>query len=127
MIEKKIAVCIGTDRLKFLRVRLSLLLVDEDGRVVNEHFHSVALAPGADLEAVRGAIETDLQTSRSIPAAPWPRIPDDEWRDVVAHVAIIHKPAVVEAYRARVRAAQLAKEEAEAAEQAVAVEAAGEV
>lgn len=113
MIDKKIAVSIGTDRFKFLRVRLSLLLVDESGRVLNEHFHSVALAPGADLEAIRAAIEADLQTSQSIPAAPWPRIPDDEWNDVVAHVSIIHKPAVVEAYRARVRAVQLAREEAE--------------
>lgn len=100
MIEKKIEICVGTDRMKCLRARLSLLVV-ENGRVLSEQYHSINIEPGADLAAIRAANEAHLASLRSgIPGAPWPKIPDAEWAEVEQHAAIIHKPEVVTAYRA---------------------------
>ena len=109
MIEKKIELCIGTDRSKFLRARLSLLVV-EDGRTLSEQYHSINIEPGGNLAAIRAANEAHLANpDGGIPGAPWPRIPDAEWAEVEQHIAIVHKPEVVSAYRARIAAAKEAK------------------
>jgi hypothetical protein len=95
MIEKKIEICIGTDRAKNVRARISLLLVD-DGNVIHEHYHSIAIEPGADLASLRATNEKHIATPNGgIPGAPWPAIPDDEWYKVVAVVNILHTPKVV--------------------------------
>lgn len=99
-IEKKIEICIGTDRAKNLRVRLSLLVVDGDA-TLSEHFHSVAIEPGADLAAIRAGVEAHITTPNGgVPGAPWPKIPDSEWADVEAHVGIAHKPEIVARFAA---------------------------
>ncbi len=100
MLDKSIEICIGTDRVKRLRVRLSLLIKEND-IVQFEHFHSLSLEPGADLAAVRAAVESHLaDPAGGIPFAPWPAIPNAEWADVEAHIGIIHKPEVVAKYQA---------------------------
>lgn len=107
MIEKKIELCIGSDRQKLLRARLSLLVV-ENGRVLSEQYHSISIEPGADLAAIRAANEAHLANpDGGIPGAPWPKIPDAEWADVEQHIAILHKPEVVSEFQAA-RAAQSA-------------------
>lgn len=104
MLEKKIEVCIGTDRAKFLRVRLSLMVVD-NGNILSEQYHSISVFPGANLAALRAINEAHLaDPNGSIPGAPWPPIPDAEWEEVTAHVGVIHKPSVVAAYQAAVEA-----------------------
>ena len=104
MIEKKIEICIGTDRTKHLRARLSLLVV-EDGRILSEQYHSINIEPGANLAAIRAANEAHLANPNGgIPGAPWPKIPDAEWAEVEQHIAIVHKPEVVAAYRERTKA-----------------------
>ena len=105
MIEKKIEVCNGTDRAKFLRARLSLLVID-GATVLSEQYHSINIEPGENLSDVRARVEAHLaqpEAVSAIPGAPWPKIPDSEWADVEAHVAIVHKPAVVAAHRAKAR------------------------
>ena len=98
MIEKKIEICIGSDRTKILRVRLSLLIV-EDGRVLSEQYHSIQIHPGADLAYIRTANEVHLaDPNGAIPGAPWPKIPDKDWDDIKAHCNIIHKPDIIEKY-----------------------------
>jgi hypothetical protein len=90
--EKRIVVCIGTDRSGGVRARLSLMLMDGKD-VVHEHFHSVSLLPGDDIEGTRRAIEQHLAQPKvvsGIPSAPWPRIPDVEWAKVEAVCAIFH-------------------------------------
>jgi hypothetical protein len=109
MIEKKIAVCIGTDRAKHVRARLSLMLVDGD-TVLSEHYHSVGLVPGADLAALRELVEAHIARPDGVPGAPWPKIPDAEWQEVVDCVAAVQKPAVVQAYRARAAAEEAIRE-----------------
>lgn len=108
---KKIEICIGTDRAKHVRARLSLLSADG-----SEHYHSINIAPGDDLAAIRAANEADICSPTSkVPGAPWPKIPDEAWADVEAHCAIIHKAAVVAAHRASVekeRAEQQARKDA---------------
>jgi len=102
MIEKKIEICIGTDRAKFFAVRLSLMVV-EDGKVLSEQYHRINVAPGDDLVAIRAANEANIANPNGgVPGAPWPRIPDEEWAEVEACIGIVHKPEVVSAYRARV-------------------------
>lgn len=99
-IEKKILVCVGTDQNKFLRVRLSLLVI-EDGRVISEKYHSINIEPGADLAFLRSENEKALENpSSGIPGAPWPKIPDAAWGEVEQHIAIVHKPTVVEKFQA---------------------------
>lgn len=91
-IEKKIVVCIGTDRANNVRARLSLLLMDGDSQI-SEQYHSVTLAPGDDLSATRTAVETHLAMASAdsgIPGGPWPAIPDAEWAKVVAVCAAFH-------------------------------------
>lgn len=102
-IEKKIEICIGTDRSKHFVARLSLLLVDDAGSVMLEYFHRINIEPGADLAAIRAANEAHLANpDRGIPGAPWPAIPDAEWAEVEQHIAIVHKPEVVTAYKAKI-------------------------
>jgi hypothetical protein len=104
MIEKRIEVCIGTDRTKHMRARLSLLLVDGD-QVINEHYHSIAIEPGADLAALRAANEAHIgNPTGGVPGAPWPKIPDTEWQEVEQCVGVIQKPEVVSRHKARVAA-----------------------
>src|SRR5690348_13970422 len=111
MIEKKIEICVGTDRAKFLRARLSLLIV-ENGRVLSEQYHSINIEPGADTDALRAANEAHLaDPNGGIPGAPWPKIPDSEWADVEACIGIIHKPEVVASFKAQQEIALAAQRE----------------
>lgn len=111
MIKKRIEICFGTDRDKFLRARLSLLVMEGDN-VLSEQYHSINIAPGADLAALRAANEAHLADPKGgVPGAPWPKIPDSEWSDLERHVAITHKPEIVIAFKAKREAAEaLAKE-----------------
>jgi hypothetical protein len=119
MIEKKITICVGTDRSKHFAVRLSLMLVD-DGRILSEQYHRINIAPGADLAIIRALNEAHLADPKgSVPGSPWPSIPDDEWAEVEAMIGIVHKPEVVAAYEAQL-AAQQAEEQRLADEQRLA-------
>lgn len=94
-IEKKVEICIGTDRAKCVRVRLSLILL-EGGVELDHFFHSMTIEPGADLELARNALEEHIATPKGgVPGAPWPAIPDAEWERAVQHIAIEHTPEVV--------------------------------
>lgn len=98
-LEKKIDICIGTSRDKGFRARLSLMIV-LDGIVINEHYHTISVNPGDDLIELKRVNDEALQNpSSGIPGAPWPKIPDDLWDEVRQHIGIIHKPAVIAAYR----------------------------
>lgn len=82
--EKKIVVCIGTDRDRNVRARLSLLLMD-GAQEIHEHYHSVNISPTDDLAQIRAVTEKHLslpKSASSIPFAPWPAIPDEEWSKV---------------------------------------------
>jgi hypothetical protein len=84
MMEKRIEICIGTDRSTNVRARLSLLIVS-GGLVASEHYHSVLITPKCDLAEVRSRVEKHLaqgQEVNSVPFAPWPAIPDAEWAKV---------------------------------------------
>ena len=95
MIEKRIEICIGTDRAKHVRARLSLLLVD-GANVINEQYHSISIEPGADLAALRAGNEAHIAKSDGgVPGAPWPAIPDDEWEKVVKCCTVVHTPDVL--------------------------------
>ena len=112
MIEKKIEICIGTDRAKCFAARLSLLVV-EDGKVLSEHYHRINIAPGDNLAHIRAANEAHLANpDGGIPGAPWPKIPDAEWAEVEQHIGIVHRPEVVTEYRARVEAQKAKREPA---------------
>jgi hypothetical protein len=118
VIEKKIEICIGTDREKHLRARLSLLVM-EDGRVLSENYHAISIEPGADLAALRAANEAHIaQPGGGVPGAPWPKIPDAEWAEVEQHCAILHKPEVVSRHKARVAAERARQAELERAAKA---------
>jgi len=105
VIEKKIIVCTGTDRDKNLRVRLSLLLV-EDGVIISEQYHSVAVGPGDDLVGIREALEAHIGSpSGGVPGAPWPKVPEEEWAEVEAHGGIVFTPERVARRLARMEAA----------------------
>ena len=94
---KKIDICVGTDRERNIRVRLSLMIVDdESGDVLSEQFHSGVLAPGDDPASLRAAWNAHLAQKGSIPGAPWPAIPDTEWNEVLAVVAALHTPERIE-------------------------------
>jgi hypothetical protein len=109
VIEKKIEVCIGTSRAKDVRARLSLMVVDAD-QVLSEQYHSVAIMPGDDTSVIREIIEKHIgDPNGGVPGAPWPKIPDESWAEVEAHCAIVHKPAVVEAYKAQIAAAEASR------------------
>jgi hypothetical protein len=95
MIEKRIEICIGTDRSKHVRARLSLLLVD-GANVINEHYHSISIEPGADLTALRSGNEAHIaKPDGGVPGAPWPAIPDSEWEKVEMCCAVVHTPDVL--------------------------------
>jgi hypothetical protein len=90
--QKKIVVCIGTDRGGNVRARFSLLLMDGDD-VMNEHYHSMSIAATDDLAAARRAVESHLAMPKEksgIPLAPWPAIPDAEWDKVVRVCEVFH-------------------------------------
>lgn len=92
---KKIDICVGTDRGRNIRVRLSLMYVDDDTQeIISEHYHSGVLQPGDDPQALRTAWEIHLATpGGGIPGAPWPAIPDEEWAEVLAMIPILHTPS----------------------------------
>lgn len=103
---KKIDICVGTDRARNIRVRLSLMIVDdESGDVVSEQFHSGVLQPGDDPQVLRDTWEAHLAMKGGIPGAPWPKIPDAEWAEVVAIVGVLHTDERKAARRAQVIAA----------------------
>lgn len=100
MIEKKIVVCIGTDRIGNVRARLSLMVVD-GASVLSEHYHSINIAPGEDMAALRAVNEANIaDADGGVPGAPWGAIPDAEWEKVEQVVSAIQTPEVVAAYRA---------------------------
>lgn len=90
--EKKIAVCIGTDRDNGVRVRLSLMRVEGE-EVVTEQYHSFMVLPGQDPEEIRAGVQQHLAAPKSgIPGGPWPAIPQGEWRKVLGCIAVLHAP-----------------------------------
>lgn len=115
--EKKIVICIGTDEQKNVRARLSLLAI-ENGKVISRHYHSIGIEPGADLAALRADNEADITSpSSSVPMAPWPTIPDDEWASVEKFCSILHTPGVVKDWTKK-KEARMAQEAAVAAARA---------
>lgn len=97
--EKKIIICVGTDINKSIRIRLSLMIVDQES-VLSEQYHSVSIFPGADLLQIRTAIEAHLSTPNGgIPGAPWPKIPDEEWAEVEQIASILHTPERIQKRR----------------------------
>lgn len=107
---KKIDICVGTDRSRNLRVRLSLLYLDDaTGEVISEHYHSGVLQPGDDPAKLRAAWEAHLaMPNGGIPGAPWPKIPDAEWNEVLAMIPILHTPERVAKFQ-QAKAEALAK------------------
>lgn len=101
---KKVDVCIGTDRARNIRVRLSLIYCDDGtGEVISEKFHSFNLSPIDDPVVVSAAVEAHLaqpQAVSGIPGAPWPKIPDAEWQEVLDCVKIMHTPERIAEYQA---------------------------
>ena len=95
---KKIDICVGTDEGRNIRVRLSLLFVDdESGDVLSRQYHSGVLEPGDDPAVLRAAWDVHLANRNGgIPGAPWPPIPDAEWNEVLAVVAALHTPERIE-------------------------------
>ena len=91
---KKIDLCIGTDRNRNIRVRLSLMFFDpETGKLISEHFHSAVLSPGDSADMLRTALENHLADPEGgIPGAPWPKIPDSGWNEVLQIVKTLHTP-----------------------------------
>jgi hypothetical protein len=122
---KIIKVAIGTDAGLGFRARLSLIVQDDDGAVLSDRPHSINVNPTDDIDEVRAAVEQHLAQpfeQSGIPGAPWPAIPDDEWRKAVAMRAIWHPAEVIADCRARA-AEEQARQQA-ALEQAQADEAA---
>ena len=110
---KKIDICVGTDRMRNIRVRLSLLTVDDDGEVLSEHYHSGVLQPGDDPQALRDAWDAHLSMPKAqsgIPGSPWPAIPDVEWNEVLAIVATLHTPERIATRQAFMEANNAVKE-----------------
>jgi hypothetical protein len=106
LVEKRVEICVGTDRSKAFIARLSLLLII-DGQIANEYYHRIPIQPGDDLSVIRAANENNLLDPNSgIPFGPWPKIPDEEWQEVEQLVGIVHKPSVVAAYKERIEAMQ---------------------
>ena len=105
-IMKQIKVCVGTSEGKSIRARLSLLFIDDDsGAIMSRHFHSSQdLLPGDDAIAEKLRLEADICSPQSgVPGAPWPKIPDAEWNEVLAIVNTLHTPERVAARRERDR------------------------
>lgn len=99
--EKKIEVCIGTDRHNCIQVRLSLMIVDGE-TVLSEHYHRVNIEPGQDVEEQRKRVEEHIAApTGGVPGAPWPPIPDEEWQKVTGTITAIHTPERVEKFSKR--------------------------
>ena len=108
---KKIDICVGTDRERTIRVRLSLMVVDDDsGELLSEQFHSGSLCPGDDPSALRAAWEAHLSQRGGVPGAPWPKIPDAEWAEVEAIVQVLHTPERCAARKAFLESQAVSKE-----------------
>ncbi len=98
MYEKKIEICLGTDRSRVVRVRLSLLIVEGEG-VLSEAYHTISIPPDAALTGLRAANEAHLAAPNGgIPGAPWPPIPDAEWAKVEGVIDILHTKEVNAVY-----------------------------
>lgn len=91
---KKIDLCVGTDRERNIRVRLSLLFIDDaSGSVMSDTYHSGTLHPGDNPQSLRDVWDAHLTNpDGGIPGAPWPKIPDAEWAEVEAIVSTLHTP-----------------------------------
>ena len=102
---KKIDICVGTDRERNIRVRLSLLFIDDaSGTVIAEKYHSGTLQPGDNPQSLRDAWDAHLSNpDGGIPGAPWPKIPDAEWNEVLAIVNTLHTPERIAVRRERDR------------------------
>ncbi len=98
MLEKKIEIYLGTDRSQVVRVRLSLLII-EDESVLSETYHTISIPPGANPTSLRAANEAHLAAPNGgIPGAPWPPIPDSEWAKVEGVLGILHTKEVNKRY-----------------------------
>lgn len=100
--EKKIIMKIEILPDKIIQGVLILLLVN-GSNIISQHLHRILLVPGGDADAIRTQNEMHLgmpQEESGIPGAPWPKIPDSEWAELMKYVAIAHTPEVVAAYRA---------------------------
>lgn len=101
---KTIILSIGTDESRNIRVRLSLC---SDGF---RHFHSIPIRPGDNLEEARKSVEAHISMPyefSGIPGAPWPKIPDAEWNEVLAIVNTLHTPERIAKRRENDRKNQL--------------------
>ena len=100
---KKIDICVGTDRSRNIRVRLSLMYLDDDTQeVISEHYHSGVLQPGDDPAALRASWDGHIsKPGGGVPGAPWPAIPDAEWNEVLAVVNALHTPERKAAWAAK--------------------------
>ena len=111
---KKIDICVGTDKERNIRVRLSLIVVDdESGDVLSEQYHSGVLHPGDNPQALRDAWDAHLSMPKAasgIPGAPWPAIPDAEWDEVLAIVKALHTPERCEKRRIQQASMRITKE-----------------
>ena len=96
---KTIEVCIGHDRSQSVRVRLSLLIIDDlSGDELSEQLISFIISPGDDLRKIRAEKEAHLAmpaAQSGIKGGPWPNIPDAEWQKVVDVIGVLHTPEVV--------------------------------
>lgn len=96
--EKKIEVCIGTDRAGNVRARLSLLLYD-GAELQVEKYHSINLEPGDNAALKRADAEAHLampSAQSGIPFGPWPAIPDEEWAKVTTCIPAFHTAKAIE-------------------------------
>jgi hypothetical protein len=105
---KKMELRIEVNRDKAIGIQLSLLRIDDENpNDLIETYHRMTLRPGDNIAAIRAANEAHLAmpyAQSGIQGAPWPKIPDAEWAEVEAIVALMHTPEVV-AERRRVDAA----------------------
>lgn len=116
---KKIDFATGTDRGRNLRVRLSLMIVDDtdEEQVFSEQYHSVSIAPDDDVETVLAEVTAHLSkpfSESQMPGAPWPSLTTEQIAEIKALAGVIHTPerkakSVTKKEAARARAEILSK------------------
>lgn len=93
---KKIQIKTEIEKDKSISIRLSLFRIDDENPDdYIETFHRIFLRPGDDPIVFRAANEAHLAmpyAQSGIKGAPWPKIPDEEWSEVEAIVALMHTP-----------------------------------
>lgn len=125
--EKRIEICVGTDRSGGVRARISLLTMSGES-VLNESYHSVTLLPGDDPSSVRADVERHLSQPEQlsgIPGSPWGPIPDEEWVKVTGVLPLFHTSEKVATRRALL-AQKAAAEEAARKQHEIALQAQAE-